>query len=308
MSEPNELLESLGALEREYDEAFPHVWEDVVRGGRTTAEALADREGIDDEAELRALAAVLRPLGAEEREAWVERVAVRLGGPEEPSDPTSSSEPKDPATVVSLEPRQRARPRARMLWLQAAGASVAAAVLVLLVLPPRDEGAGESKAVEGAGEPTAAEGPKTQEVSDAAGASETAALPPFELVVRNEIVRGSRSAPEAVARYHPSSRVHWLIRPERPVAPPLGLRIVADTWSPESPPLRRRRLIDPGTIEVSPWGVIELQGELGEMLPLGRWSLRMLVARPDALPADPLEFDAGGAWVVSEPYEIEVIP
>jgi hypothetical protein len=35
--------------------------------------------------------------------------------------------------------------------------------------------------------------------------------------------------------------------------------------------------------------------------------LRLLVAEPDALPADPAAFDAGGAWAVSE-YEIEVIP
>jgi hypothetical protein len=294
MSEPDELLERLGGLEREYDDAFPHVWEDVVRGDRTAAEARAEREGIDDPRELRALAEVLRPLGAEEREAWVERLAAGLGAPEERPSPASSSEPAGPVAVVSLQSRARPRPRARMVWLGGAGASLAAAALVLWVLRPRDEAPGGRVA------------------DEAVGLPEAAALPGFELLVRNETVRENRSTsdPEAVARYQPSSSVHWVIRPERSVAPPLGLRVLAEASSPELRLPQRRLLLDPGAIEVSPRGVIELRGRLEDVLPLavGRWSLRMVVAAPDVLPAELAAFDAGGAWVVSDAYVIDVIP
>jgi hypothetical protein len=283
MSEPDELLERLGALEREHDAAFPHAWEDVVRGERTTAEALAEREGIDDPAELRALAEVLRPLGEQEREAWVERLATGSRTLEQRPGPAPSSAPEGSAAVVSFESRRH--PRSWMRWLGGTGAFAAAAALLLWVLEPRDEGP---------------------------GSAELAALPDFELVVRNETVHASRSKsdPRATARYEPSSSLHWVIRPEHSVDPPLGLRVLADALSPEIPSSQRRLLLDPGAIEVSPQGVIELRGRLEDALPLaaGHWSLRMLVAKPDALPADLAAYDAGGAWVVSEPYEIEVIP
>jgi len=296
MSEPDELLARLGALEREYDDAFPHGWEDVVRGDRTTAEALAEREGIDDPEELRVLAEVLRPLGAEEREAWVERLMAGLRAPEDQPEPASSAESMGPVVVMNLESRPRSR--ARMLWLSGTGASVAAAALLLWMLRPGDESPGaETDDALGV------------EVGDAPGVLEAVALPGFGLVVRNETVRENRSTSgsEAIARYQASSSIHWVIRPERSVEPPLRLVVLAETSSPELP---SRLLIYPNAIEVSPRGVIELRGPLEDVLPLavGRWSLTMVVARPDALPADLTQFDLGGAWVVTEPYEIEVIP
>jgi hypothetical protein len=137
MSEPDELLERLGGLEREYDDAFPHAWEDVVRGDRTAADVLAERQGIDDPQELRALAEGLRPLRAEEREAWVDRLAAGLGAPTAGLGAARSTEPTAPAPVASLDPRPR--PRARLAWLITAGASLAAAALVLWLLRPRDD-------------------------------------------------------------------------------------------------------------------------------------------------------------------------
>jgi hypothetical protein len=285
MSEPDELLERLGALEREYDDAFPHAWEDVVRGDRTAAEVLAERQGIDDPQELRALAEELRPIGTEEREAWVDRLAAGLGAPPERRlGAAASTEPTGPALVASADPRPRPRPRARLAWLITAGGSLAAAALALWLLGPRDD----------------------------APLPGAAPLPGFALVVRNETVHEIRSTvptPGAVPRYQPSSSLHWVIRPERSVDPPLGLRVLAQALSPEIP-LPRRRLLDPGAVDVSPRGVIELRGTLGDLLPLalGRWSLRMVVAEPDALPADLAAFDGGGAWVVTEPYELDVIP
>jgi len=50
---------------------------------------------------------------------------------------------------------------------------------------------------------------------------------------------------------------------------------------------------------------------MGKALPRltrGRWSLRMIVAEPGALPADTEAFDRGGAWRTLDEYEIEIVP
>lgn len=290
MSDPDDLLAQLGELEREYDDEFPHAWEDVVRGKRTAAEVIALREGVDDPEELAALAEVLVPLDAGTRDAWVERLAATLqtsathasetesapeSAPAPESEPVTTAEPH--ATVIDLD----ARRRARITWMTAAGSLLAAAALVVWLSAPGD-------------------GPRPP------GAS---ALPSFSLTVRNETVHEIRSnpaAPGAIDRYTASSRIHWVVRPERSVEPPLGLRVLAVAEAGEP-----RRLIDPaGAVKVSARGVLELEGTLGELLPLslGRWSLRMVVADPAALPADLAALDGGGPWTVSEPYEIELIP
>ena len=104
MSEPDDLLERLGGLEREYDDTFPHAWEAVARGERTTADVLAERQGLDDPRELAALAESLRPITPEERAAWVDRLAGETAAP-------------------------ASRPRGRLVWLATSGAVLAAAGL-----------------------------------------------------------------------------------------------------------------------------------------------------------------------------------
>lgn len=288
MSDSDDLLEQLGALERQYDDAFPHEWEDVVRGDRTAAEVRAARAGIDDPDELEALAQVIRPLDAATRDAWVERLATSLRAPSHASpshaSPSAAADAEDlPAAEhgdpVSLD----ARRRARITWMTAAAGLLAAAALALWLRP-----------------------------HDGARPRGATMLPSFALTVRNETVHEIRSdlAPhDAVDRYQASSHILWVIRPERSVAPPLGLRVLAEPTEPSAAPTARR-LIDPGDVQVSPQGVIELQGTIDDTLalPLGRWSLHLVVADPAVLPADLEAYDHGGPWTVSEPYVIDVIP
>lgn len=260
MSEPDDLLERLGGLEREYDDTFPHAWEDVARGERTTADVLAERQGLDDPRELAALAESLRPITPEERAAWVDRLAGETAAPASP-------------------------PRGRLVWLATSGAVLAAAGLAMWAWPRSD-------------------GPR---------ASAGLALPSFSLEVRNETVHDVRdAAPDESGpdRYQPGSDLHWVIRAEGSVALPLGLRVLAEALSPEIPP-PRRMVVNPGPIEVSEHGVIELRSTMGKALPRlkrGRWSLRMIVAEPGALPADTEAFDRGGAWRTLDEYEIEIVP
>lgn len=274
----DDLLDQLGALEREYDEAYPHEWEDVVRGDRTAEEVAAiRREAGDDPEEIAALAEVLRPVDEAERDAWVDRIAGALDGAGQgDADAPEAVEPEEPATatVVSLSER-----RSRAPWMAAAVGLLAAAALVLWLRP---RGGGES-------------GPGATGLS----------LPPFSLTVRNETVREIRSGdadPSDVAQYLPTTQVRWIVRPERSVPESLGVRILAEPVSGGE-----RRLLDPKA-KVSDRGVIEIRGTFKEVmgLPPGRWSLRMVVGAPP--PADLAEVDGGGDFLVVEPsYEVEVL-
>lgn len=284
--EADELLHQLGALEREYDDGFPHEWEDVVRGERSAAEVVAARrEAGDDPAEIDALAELLRPTSATEREAWVERAGAALasagsepgpgiaegGGVEWESSRAEASE-REEAEVVSLGERRRGP------WVAAVVALLAAAALVLWLRPR-----GGAESIPGAGE-----------------------LPSFTLTVRNELVhevRSGASGTEEVHQYLPQTVVRWVVSPERSVSTSVGIRILAEAEG-DAP---ERHLIDPRAT-ISDRGVIEIGGGFGEVLGLspGRWSLRMIVG--EALPSDVAELDAGGSWTVVEPaYEIVVV-
>lgn len=275
MSRTEQLLSDLGALEREYDETFPHEWEDVVRGDRTAQEVMAAREGQDDPEELRALAEVLTPISDEERNAWVDRLAEAVAQPApnagDAEDP--AAEPEAGAQVVSLDERRRSR-----AWL-AAGATVLIAAALLLWLVPRTQGPA----------PTEPGG---------------VTLPGFSLTVRNETVQEIRSdstPTEGVAPYLPTSQIDWVIRPERSIAEPVEIRILAEGAS--------RMLITPQDAEVSERGVVRLRGTIEDTLGLspGRWSLRILVGAPASLPDDLEAFDRGGDWIMTDAYGLEVL-
>lgn len=279
----DDLLERLGAIEREYDDRFPHEWEDAVRGQRSVEEvAAARREAGDDPEEVRALAAVLGPIDEAERAQWVDRLAgLAAARGDDPASSATGSEPagEAAAAVISLTERRRGR----ATWATAGLGVLVAAALALWVMP---RGPG-STSIDGAG-----------------------SLPGFGLVVRNETVRDVRSTdvdPTQVPRYRADTQVHWIVRPERSVAGSLGLRVLAEAVGPGLEPARR--LIDPGPVTVSDRGVIELRGTFGSTLalPPGRWSLRLVVGDPP--PSDLAAFDAGGPWATVEPaHVIDVIP
>lgn len=274
MSEDDDLLEDLGALERDYDEAFPHAWEDVIRGTRTPEEVAAlRREAGDQPEEIEELARILRPLGEAERDAWVERLVAGAAAP--PTDPPAAEPPPLPdATVASLD----ARRHARITWATATMSLLAAAALVVW-LSPR-------------GGPTPPDG--------------TSPPPPFGLVVRNDTAHDVRSTPRVgeVARYRSDTTIHWVLRPERSVAPPLVVRVLV-----QSRDSSERRLVEPHGASVSDRGVIELRGTLESVLalPAGRWSLRFVIGA--SAPADVEALDRGGPFsVVEPPYLVDVVP
>ncbi|MCX4241258.1 hypothetical protein [Paraliomyxa miuraensis] len=291
----DDLLDQLGALEREYDERFPHEWEDVVRGRRSVEEVAAVRRAAgDDPEELDALVAMLAVGSDEERmaerERWVDRLAAARTEHHPDAGEAASDRGDDAhanedggATVISLAERRRGA----ATWVTAGLGVLAAAALALWLVPRDHDG---QLPVDG-------------------GAS---ALPGFGLVVRNETLHDVRSSdvdptdPTKVPRYRADTRVHWVVRPERSVASSLGLRVLAEAVGPGVEP--SRRLLDPGPATVSERGVIELQGRFGDMLglPPGRWSLRLLVGDPP--PQDLAAFDHGGAFIVVEPaYVIDVV-
>lgn len=280
----DDLLDQLGAIEREYDERFPHAWEDAMRGERSVeAVAAARREAGDDPDEVRALAALLGPVGEAERDAWVDRLAAAVAARGEGE--ATQAKPREEsggagAAVVSLAQRRRTLGA----WAST-GLGVLAAAALALWMMPRDDG------------PAPVDGVGT--------------LPGFSLVVRNETVQDVRSGaaePGPVPRYRADTQVRWIVRPERSVPGALGLRVLAEAVGAGPEPARR--LVDPGAVEVSERGVIELRGAFGAMLelPPGRWSLRLVVGNPP--PPDLAAFDrGGGGFVVVEPaYVIDVVP
>ena len=277
MTEPDGLLEQLGAIEREYDQAFPHEWEAVVRGERAADEVIAARRDQDDPDELEALARTLTPLRDAERDAWMERLAAHLHAPAEPD------------AVVDLDDRRRDRgghARSRS-WVSAGLAVLAAAALTLWLLPGDDR-------------------------LDPPGSSSARSMPSFALVVRNETVHEIRSDPppaDGIHRYQPRSQLHWVLRPERSLPGPLGLRVLVEPVPGTSAP-SSRRLVVLDRVQASPRGVLELRGTVDELLDLGpgRYALRFVIGDPTVLPADLPALDRGGTWTMTEPYAVEVVP
>ncbi|MEX1369193.1 MAG: hypothetical protein AB1Z98_39055 [Nannocystaceae bacterium] len=282
----DDVLAQLGALEREYDDRFPHEWEDVVRGDRDAQEVAQLRLAAGDDAqEVQALAELLGSAeGAEhdaerdaERDAWVQRIAGALA--EDDGSPRSSPDDVAEASVVSLPER-----RATKVWVPALVGLLMAAALVLWLRPDRQD----DSSSEGLGRP----------------------LPSYGLTVRNSTVHELRSddgqpEPGSVHRYRADTLVHWTIAPQRSAPASTGLRVLAEPS--EAPTTSTRRLLDPEAT-VSERGVLEVRGRFDEQLglPPGTWSLRLIVGAPP--PADLAAYDAGGPWTVVEPaYVIQVL-
>lgn len=279
--EDDDLLERLGALERDYDDAFPSEWEDVVRGTRSAEEVSAVRLAAgDDPEEVRALAQQLTPLPRDQREQWLDRLAEQASSPETPATDQSGSQAESATNVIALDER-----RSTTGWIVAAVGVLVAAALVLWLVP-RDGG------------PTSP--------------GQASTPPGFSLLVRNETVQEIRSAddassPEATAQYQPTTSVHWVIRPEQSVDATLAVRVLAESEGADNS--GERRLLDPGPVSVSERGVITIRGAFGDVIdvPPGRWSLKLVVAQE--APADLAALDAGGPWAIVEPaYVVDVIP
>ncbi|MEZ4428215.1 MAG: hypothetical protein R3A51_11070 [Nannocystaceae bacterium] len=108
------LLDQLGALEREDQEASPRAWEEVVAGARAVDDVAAAHEGPPGEAER--LAALFAPMSDADAERLVERLAGVVKQSHARETPPSLSQ---------------ARARRRGLWI-GGGVTLAAAAAVLL--------------------------------------------------------------------------------------------------------------------------------------------------------------------------------
>ncbi len=330
MTEIDDLLGKLGTLEREYDETFPHAWEDVVRGTKTAEQVRREREGIDDPEELDALAAQIQPRSDADREVWIDRLAGMLdrgdagdgkepGGDDELSGDQRHRHQLDQGELDHARPHRDgdeheddagSKPNEAVAGSRHADAT-----------PPSDQGSGvvslddrrrrrTTWVVTAVGLVAAAAlmlwlvPPQQASTSTTPGVE----LPSFSLHVRNETVHAIRKDPAGdreLPRYQAQSRIDWLLRPQHKVSTALVLRVVA---IPQDGTDGERRLIDPGPTTVSAYGVIGLRGTFGETIGLGqgRWSLRFVMGV--SVPADLAALDAGGPWFTTEPHLLQVIP
>lgn len=281
-SEPrDDLLDALGAVQREEDEAYPHDVEAWLRG-QLDREALF--EARPTEAERQELRALLELLGDDANagapdptraaETWADRIGAELR----------------PAAASSSGPVPIERARWRRSALVSV-ASLAAAASLVLVLRPTDH---------------------TDERSDSADRRHTEDPASYVLVVRDTPISATRSTPdpnsrriETVAHYSADSTIRWLVTPRKRASSAAALAIVARRGD-------EVRVIAPTSVARSEHGVLEVRGRLGQLLGLseGRWTLRFAVGPDDApIPAQAAELRADRGWhFVDDTYVIELVP
>ncbi len=257
--ERDPLLAQLGALERSLEPTRARAWEDVVAGRRDADAVKAERGELDSPEDQARYEQLFQPLAEDETERLVDVLAGALErGPEAP-------EPEAREAPISLAERRaqveelEATPRSRAGWIGGAGLLAAAAAVLLWVRPFSGAGVGDAVVDE--------------------------ALPGYSLVVRNRSVMEARSADEKAeptARYRPSSRVHWVLSPERGFAGTVAVAVLARRHGGPARLLR----VDAAALERSPEGAVTLRGRLDELLPLspGEWTLSVLVGAAGALP------------------------
>ena len=274
--ERDPLLAQLGALERSLEPTRAREWEDVVAGRRDAEAVKAERGELDSPEDQALYEQLFQPLAEERTEQLVDALAGALAqGSDAPEAPISLAERRARAesssssTSSSSSSSSSSSPtRSRAGWIGGVGVLAAAAAVLLWVRPFAGDGGGDAVVDE--------------------------AMPGYSLVVRNRAVMEKRSAPEATAgaeqgdaRYHPSSRIHWVLTPERGVAGEVSVAVLARSDEGSA----RLLTIDPAALERSPEGAVTLRGRLDELLPLapGRWTLSVIVgataAMPDAVPA-----------------------
>lgn len=242
----DDLLDRLGALERESRPAA--AWDEVLDGRRSAAELVQQRAAEGDDAEeLEALARASAPLDDAERKAWARR--LRAAGAVSAAPP--------PAIDLA---EQRAR---RSRW-GLPGATVLVAVAAMLALWSWAR-------------PTPPAGSQAQALP----------LPSFSLTVRNDTideVRGSGTS-HGPARYRPTSRVHWMVRPAQPIAGPLELGVVIEAEDGLA------CLARPAVTRASAEGVLEVRGTIESVLGLtpGTWRIGLVVAAAGELPTAALD-------------------
>jgi hypothetical protein len=207
---------------------------------------------------------MLRAFDGRERAELLDAVFERLDA----ERASESPEPEDgieahAGRVVPLAPR---RPATRVA-LVALAATLAAALLLWLALrspaPPGDDA--------------------------------IAALPEYvvtQLRGGDATMRSEPSQPPSSIELSPGDAIDWIFTPRSPANGPLGVAVVAMPAA-GSPALTR-----PSDVSISPDGVVRLRGPIDALGPAtaGRYTLHVLVGRPDTLPSTPQIAAADGPW------------
>lgn len=191
-----------------------------------------------------------RPLDDDEQASILDAVFERVdAGSSEPAAASSSS-----GKVVSLAPRARAR---RALLGSLVGLAAAAAVILWVL--PRDEDEQLTRLPDYAF--TKLGGGVADQRSDV-GPDLGAALP--EVKLRSD------------------SAIDWILTPSRPSHAPVAVALLARADAGET------RFVPRLAAEVSQQGAVRLRGRLDEFVALtpGTWTVELLLAAPDRLPAD----------------------
>ncbi len=226
----------------------PSVWEPVVRGERSVEE-VASQAG----AELERARAYFQPFDASETRAIVEGVLARAL----PADaPPADAPPAGPvAEVVQLRPRAGNR-NAILVGVLLAVAAAAA----LWLIWPRSEIANTAPTI-------AAREPIPEYGVEASGWLKT--------------LRDDTPTAPSRYRYRQETSFEWVLRPQAKVVDALALRaFVVDEGRPEGVPLE----IGPLS-EIATTGGIRIHGTIAQLnLAPGRYTIVLVVGRPDALP------------------------
>jgi len=309
----DELLRQLGALEREDEASHPSAWEGVIAGTRSTGDARALSEGIDD-ADLDSYAALFTPMGDGETEALVDTLQAALAGRGEDENRLSAPEdllagphsdhdgaageraqapPTDPPRLFALAKRRQPR-EVGLLSEEVsdgdnddddANAGDPHPAAPLSLADARRSRRGWITAITGLVAFAAAFTLWLRPADPPGPAGANTDLSPFSLIVRNETIRFNRSATGDPAgsppRYRRDSQIHWLLSPDEALTQADSGALTIHAWASSDDgdvPLRSLRLDD--TLTVSDSGVVELRGTFGELfgLPPGRWTIQLAVA------------------------------
>lgn len=207
---------------------------------------------------------MLRAFDATERAKLLDAVFERLDAEGASETPEHASGPApDPGNVVSLRDR---RPATRVA-LVALVATLAAALLVWLAMRP-----------------------------PASSTDDTVAALPGYVVTQlrggDATMRSEPSQPPSSIELSPGRTIDWIFTPRTPVDGALGVAVLATPQS-GSPVLTR-----PSDVSISPEGVVRLRGPIDALgaANAGRYTVEVLVGRPDTLPSTPERAAAHGPW------------
>jgi hypothetical protein len=263
--ERDELCLDLGRLEREAELIEPPAeWEAVARGDMSVEQALGSGS-LDADPAL--AAAYFRPFDAGERDSLVDGLLAAVAAPAAVPAPAVAPAP-EPDNVIPLaaaKPKPHDPASSKFWWIPGGMlAAAAAAILAWWVWPP-------NAAVQ------RIDGPRVAALDP---------LPSYVLETDGGLkeLRGDTGSEDAVRhRYAHDTPFEWVLRPKTDVSEPVGVRAFAFVEGGRAGlPVDLQRL---ATVAAS--GAVRITGKIADLnLEPGRYTIALVVGRPDALPTD----------------------